>query len=152
MNKWLYRIFMVLFPLVGGALGLWGATDSKVTELTYVAPLFLLPMTPFFYVWLYKMWAAIQDGHARTTPGKAVLLMFVPLFNWYWIFQVLPGYATDYNAYIARHGVQAPKLNQGVILATMILPIAFPLSLLFLPWLLIGRICEAVNALPTTKA
>jgi hypothetical protein len=143
---------MVLLPLVGGGLALWAATDSKVTELAYVAPLFVLPTAPFFYVWLYKMWAAIQDGHARTTPGKAVLLMFVPFFNLYWIFQVLPGYATDYNAFIERHRIQAPKLSQGIILATMLLPLAFPLSLLFMPWLLIARVCEAVNALPTTRA
>ena len=29
----------------------------------------------------YKAWAALQDGHARTTPGKAVGLLFIPFFT-----------------------------------------------------------------------
>jgi hypothetical protein len=152
MNKWTYRGFMMGFPLIGAALAVWAATDSKVTELMYVAPFFFVVGAPFIYVWLYKMWAAIQDGHARTTPGKAVALMFVPIFNWYWIFQVLPGYATDYNAYLDRHRIPAPKLSQNFILAALILPIAFPLGGLLFGWLLIGRMCDAVNALPTTRA
>src|SRR6266852_5492001 len=52
-------------------------------------PWLLLPMSTAVVLTMslwYRMWSAIQDGHARTTPGKAVGLMFVPLFNVYWMF------------------------------------------------------------------
>jgi len=148
MSKWTYRILLVMFPLIGGLLAAWGAEDSKVTELLYVAPIPIVLSIPFMYIFLYKMWAAIQDGQARTTPGKAIGLLFVPLFNYYWIFQVLPGYATDYNRFIERHRINAPRLSMGLILAAMFIP---GVSLI-LWWILFGKICDGVNALPNTKA
>ena len=56
-----------------------------------------------YYVLLYKAWTAIQDGHARTTPAAAVGLMLVPMFNLYWQFQAIWGFAVDYNKYVSRH-------------------------------------------------
>src|SRR5438128_808183 len=58
-------------------------------------------------VLLYKAWQSIQDGQARTTPGKAVGFMFIPLFNLYWIFQAIYGFAVDYNKYTQRHNIAA---------------------------------------------
>jgi len=69
----------------------------------------------------HRSWAAIQDGHARTTPGKAVGFLFIPLFNLYWIFQALPGFAKDYNRFIARHNIGAPALPEPFFLTATIL-------------------------------
>lgn len=108
----------------------------------------------------YKMWAAIQDGQARTTPGKAVGLLFVPFFNLYWAFQVIWGFAKDYNAYAQRHGIQAERLPEGLFLAYIIL--------CFLTWipvlghvimvvnfiiglLMVSKICDAINATPAVS-
>ncbi len=99
------------------------------------------------YVLIYKMWGAIQDGQARTTPDKAIGFMFIPFFNYFWIFQIWPGYATDFNNFVDRHRVQTPKLSQGLILATMFIPLVN----VFLAWILIGQICDGVNALPHTR-
>lgn len=35
---------------------------------------------------LYNLWKIIPPSIARTTPGKAVGFLFIPFFNWYWIF------------------------------------------------------------------
>ncbi len=35
---------------------------------------------------VYKLWDSIQDGTARTTPGKGVGFLFIPFFNFYWIY------------------------------------------------------------------
>jgi len=35
---------------------------------------------------VYKAWEAIQNGHARTSPGKAVGFLFIPCFSLYWMF------------------------------------------------------------------
>lgn len=67
-------------------------------------------------VLIYQLWAAIQDGQARTSPGKAVGFMLIPLFNLYWMFQAIHGFAQDYNKYIARHGIKVPQLEEKLFL------------------------------------
>ena len=72
-------------------------------------------------LWLmlfYKSWQAIQDGHARTTPGKAIGFLFIPFFLAYWMFQCIWGFAKDYNAYIERHGIETKRLPSGFFLLT----------------------------------
>jgi hypothetical protein len=112
-------------------------------------------------VLFYKMWAAIQDGHARTTPGKAVGFLFIPLFNLYWAFQAIWGFAKDYNAYLIRHSVNAPKLPEGLFLAYVILVLCAVIPLLGLLLALVNfviliimvmKICDAINALPTAPS
>ena len=143
MNKWIYRALIPVGGAVGYLLTIWGATDSKVTELLAVSWVPLVIAVIANYVFIYKMWKAIQDGHARTSPGKAVGLLFVPLFNIYWIFQVLPGYATDFNAFVQRHQIQGAKpLSQGLIIAMMFVPVVN----IFLFWMFIGQVCDGVNA------
>src|SRR4030042_1209335 len=59
-----------------------------------------------------RAWAAIQDGHARTTPNRAIGFLFVPLFNLYWVFVALHGFALDYNAFVTRHRIRARQLSE----------------------------------------
>src|SRR4030042_907761 len=61
---------------------------------------------------LRRAWAAIQDGHARTTPNRAIGFLFVPLFNLYWVFVALHGFALDYNAFVTRHRIRARQLSE----------------------------------------
>lgn len=73
-------------------------------------------------VLIYKIWKAIQDGPARTTPGKAVGFMFIPFFNLYWIFQAYWGWAVDYNRYVREKNVpNAPSVSEGMVLTICIL-------------------------------
>lgn len=46
---------------------------------------------------VHRMWSAVPTAQARTRPGWAVGLLFVPLFNLYWLFQAIAGFATDWN-------------------------------------------------------
>jgi len=73
------------------------------------------------FILLYRFWQVVQDGKARTTPGKAVGFMFIPLFNFYWFFVAFWGLAKDMNAYVKNHGVAAGQVNEGVALATCVL-------------------------------
>lgn len=104
----------------------------------------------------YKMWDAIQDGHARTTPGMAVGLMFIPFFNLYWMFQAIWGYSKDYNAYLQRHQVAAQPLPENLFLIYCIMTIAsmvpyvgglVALACLVILIILLVKICGAINAL-----
>ena len=103
------------------------------------------------------MWESIQDGHARTSAGKAIGFLFIPFFNLYWIFQVLWGFSKDYNAYVERHALDAKKLSEGLFLACTILPlttcIPFLNFLTIIPYwivftMVVSQVCDAVNALP----
>jgi len=81
---------------------------------------------------LYYYWVSIQDGHARTTPKKAVGYLFIPVFNIYWGFVVSFGLARDMNAYAWRHDVRNVHVHEGLVLAPFILWIAGMVSSFFL--------------------
>jgi hypothetical protein len=69
----------------------------------------------------YRFWAVIQKGGgARTTPGLAVGLLFVPLFNFYWQFVSTHGLAQDMNAYCRRNNIPG-QVNESMALAICIL-------------------------------
>ena len=122
--------------------------------LSYVLMLFVagVMMTLF-----YKMWASIQDGYARTSPGKAIGFLFIPFFNIYWAFQAICFFSKDYNSFVDRHSVDAPRLPEGLFLAFTILifttwiPV-IGLLLLFVNYFIglamVLKICDGVNALP----
>jgi hypothetical protein len=81
-------------------------------------------MTVIIYLLLYKSWQAIQDGHQRTTPGKAVGFSFIPYFNLYWIFQAYWGFAKDYNAFLDRNSLSSERLSTNLFLTYCILTVA----------------------------
>jgi len=130
-------------------------------------PLFeFFPLLVIFVLMLFvfqRMWKSIQDGHARTSPDNALAFCFIPLFNLYWAFPVLWGFAVDYNRYLDRHHLEHEKLPEGAFLAAsvafvatwIITPIAQSLtffSLLILVnavllSIVVARACDAVNAL-----
>ncbi len=56
-----------------------------------------LPGVVAWMVLIHRMWSALPPAVARTTPGMAVGLCFVPLFNLYWVFVALLGWAQDAN-------------------------------------------------------
>lgn len=128
-------------------------------DLMIIGFLFVLVFFIFFWVLVHKMWAVIQDGNARTTPGKAVGYMFIPFYNIYWIFVALAGFAKDYNAYIERHGIQAKPLSEGLFLAftwvwllgALPIPIVgeiFSFIEVILSIFIVNSICDAINAVP----
>jgi len=73
-----------------------------------------------YMVFLYKIWAAIQGVHARTTPGRAVGFMFIPFYNFYWVFQAVGGWAPDYNKLVEESGSGLMHASEGLGLALSI--------------------------------
>jgi hypothetical protein len=103
----------------------------------------------------YKSWAAIQDGHARTTPGKAIGFFFIPFFNIYWAFQAIWGLSKDFNAYLQRHSISSAKLPESLFLAYCILCFTTWIPILglvllvvnyFVGLMMVSALCDAVNA------
>jgi phosphate transport system permease protein len=147
-----------------------GYSSVAFPIVTALVGLVELACTAIFFLFIYYMWAAIQDGgHARTTPAKAVGFLFIPIFNIYWSFQVWWGFAKDYNAFVEERAPNTPRLSEWLCLAFCIfsLLIYIPLvpslqkfaflapvfavvslmQLILFFWTM-SSICNAVNALP----
>jgi hypothetical protein len=84
----------------------------------------------FIMMILYRAWKAIQDEQVRTTPGKAIGYLFIPLFNFYWLFVAVGGFAAAFNRYAARHRIAARQLSPALfythcVLSLVGIPIGF---------------------------
>lgn len=114
-----------------------------------------------WYLLLYRAWAVIQDDNASTTPEKAVAFIFIPFYNFYWIFKAWHGLARDYNRYVAGYGLKAPKMKENLFLAFCILFICSMVPILNylagLPFLVIfiitaNETIDGVNSLLVLQA
>lgn len=157
-------LILCMASIVLMAVGVWRIREvgdaTPIFMLLGISTLLVIISIVAFCVLVYKMWAAIQDGHARTRPGWAVGALFIPIYNIYWMFQVFPGFATDYNAYLTRHGINAPPLSTSIFTAyvAMCIIVLIPyLGLLAVPaayivmLLMIAQICDAVNRVPAVQ-
>jgi hypothetical protein len=106
------RYYITSFLLLGAAclviLIIGTAIDNEDVLALVILP--VLAMYIIGLVFHYRAWKAIQDGFASTTPAKSVAYLFIPLFNIYWLFRTLYGYANDFNEYISRHDIEVKKL------------------------------------------
>ena len=158
-------IAIAMFAFIGSAVASEnGNLDSTATGVIAGAGVLVLLLaiacflasSIVLFVLYYKMWAAIQDGHALTTPGIAVGFMFIPLFNIYWMFQAIWGYSKDYNEFLRRHAIATKPLSEGLFLAACIVP--WLVIIPFVGWLagianliifiiVVNSICDSINAL-----
>jgi hypothetical protein len=133
-----------------------------------VIPFLMIPaMAPMLLgviaqlVLVYKMWAAIADDRPRTSPGAAVGLVFVPLFNLYWVFQAYFGWTKDFNRAASERGLAVRRAPEGLALAICIFTILSGLPLLGLAFAALNQLLllvfmngaiNSVNSLLEAKA
>jgi len=112
-----------------------------------------------------RAWGYIQDDHPRTTPGRAIGFLFIPFYNIYWIFQVIKGFAEDYNKYITEKGFASkigllPKGSFSSLCIIRIITIflsrtIFGLLLFFIEFIIllivVSKVCDAINDLGWVK-
>lgn len=89
-----------------------------------------------FCVLLYQIWRFVINESIRQrltpsieTPGKAVGFMFIPFYNFYWIFQAFGKLPKDLNA-LARAKGSTTMMSEGLGMAIPIL-----LLLCFIPFI-----------------
>ena len=63
-----------------------------------LSPVYILAVV-FAMILLFKCWKALPEAHRKTTPGKAVGFLFIPLYNFYWVFVSFPALAKGYYLY-----------------------------------------------------
>jgi hypothetical protein len=86
-----------------------------------VTPIYIVGAV-FGYMLLYQLWKRIPLDIARTTPGKAVIFMLIPIVNLYWVFVAYKGLGEDMNKTLQRHGNQH-QVNESLGLPLCILAI-----------------------------
>ena len=89
---------------------------------------------------VYKAWASIEDGKPRTTPIVAVLLLFVPIFNIYWMFQAYWGWTQDFNEYAKKHNLSVRRAPEGLALTYCIFLLLGSIPILGLPFALVNQV------------
>jgi len=73
-----------------------------------------------FVVLVYKMWRIVPLEFARTTPGKAVGFMFIPFFNFYWLFPAIWGWTKDFNSFLRQRQIDSRYAPEGLGLAIVV--------------------------------
>ncbi len=143
------------FLIIGGqlctaffvALALNPATD----EMAAAVPIPMLVSVIAYWALVYNMWAAMPAGEGRTTPGKALGLLFAPIFNIYWVFNVFVGFAADYNKYLDKQRSSAPRLSEGLMIA-MLLCMGIPVVGWIVLTIGIAKIVDAMRVLRDGRA
>ncbi len=75
-------------------------------------------------VFHYQLWALIPAEHAETTPGRAVGFLFIPFYNFYWVFQSCVGVARSLNRLAESRGFDMRKASTGFATAYSVCMVA----------------------------
>jgi hypothetical protein len=127
--------------LVWGGFAMFIAGIMQSKDNTYAMTL-LIPsglvsvISGYIYslICLYRCWQAIQGFTARTTAGKAVGFLFIPIYNLFWVFVSLKGLASDANEFLENRG-EKKKISEGLSVTTATLYV-IPYINLFVPVLI----------------
>jgi hypothetical protein len=132
------RAFLLAAILSGAAIAvtayflshLLSVDDPVFGKVLYIiSTCALLYITTLKLIFIYNMWQLLPSSEAKTTPTKAVLLLFVPLFNLGWIFRAISGFAKNYNHIITKENAKSDILPQRLFFGTSFL---YFLTLLFI--------------------
>lgn len=105
---------------------IWEYWGLKVVPVILIA----LAVTGLYAVLLYRCWDFLQDGSARMSPGRAVGLLFLPGFNFYWNFEAIGGLAADIRAEASRRQVSAEWVSEGLALTYCVFCCTLPAACL----------------------
>lgn len=161
-----------------GSLGMGTAVSERDYEnvatvfifvaLTYLGSLLLCVGSIMLFILIYRMWKVLPPKDARTTPAKALGFMFIPFFNFYWIFIALWGWAVDFNRMLKKYNIPSYPVSEYLALGMIIycfatIPIYIGFSIAGIGWvtpfiqlpyilmlsMFIYQICSSLNALPS---
>ena len=96
---------------------------------------------------LYRAWFCLSRAGATVSPGLAVGLLFVPFFNFYWLFRAYFGFAREWNFLTQYYEDtrRAPRMSEGLFLAFCIVILIFPVVGFILIFPVMSSMCKAIN-------
>lgn len=83
---------------------------------------------------IYQGWRSIQDGEAYTSPEKAVGYLFIPFYNYYWVFIALRRMFIDMNRYDKK--TYANYEYATFVSVVSVIPLINLLNIIFVPILM----------------
>ena len=124
----LYRLWLWFASLACASLPLFYlvSTSLKLSKPTIIGIMltFAVIISVIGYLLLYRLWTLIQDGEARTTPGKAVGFCLIPLYNIYWNYTAYVGLAADLNKYCDKYGIEFRRVDERLALIWYVLSVS----------------------------
>lgn len=160
LSKGFYVGSIIAAGITGSILCALGVIQIEEDLGPLVFSLGLLLIVYAGIVWLillHKLWTTIEGEQARTTAGKAVGFLFIPFYNYYWIFQAILGWAQDFNRFTTKNKLSTPRVSEPVALTICILSlvsfIPFVCFLTIVPniVLIIIFMVQAINAVNATR-
>jgi hypothetical protein len=138
--SWVLGIAMLALVIEAGS----HINDDEMAALVAVGVLNFLAAIPtavVFFIWLYGAWDAVPPQYRGTSPGRAVGFLFIPFFNFYWVFRAIPGLSASIKrARRALAGGCAGGAGFGIGIAVCVIGIIPYVGILAWPFLLIWMI------------
>jgi hypothetical protein len=75
----------------------------------FVGSISLYSIIVYFIFWK-RSWSYIQDEHTAIKTRGVIWRLLVPVYSLYGLFQVVVGFAKNYNAFVERHRVNTEPL------------------------------------------
>lgn len=132
--------------------------DFKYRNPATIFPLSLVTMGIYSLVWIYKIHSELArrfpDNKTITSPGLALGLCFVPIFNIIWFIILLYGVVQRANEVLKEQGLPPAASNDGVLAMLVVGQIANIASLAFMPlalisvvllWIVTAKVQAALN-------
>ncbi|THB63185.1 MAG: DUF4339 domain-containing protein [Desulfovibrio sp.] len=79
---------------------------------------------------LFRFWHLIQDAEPGITPKTALGSMFIPVYNFYWVFQAHHTLARTMNSSMAQRQIQGRLINTQMVFIMCIAFIAAAINVL----------------------
>jgi hypothetical protein len=144
-------VFFAAGPIVSEGFRRPGSPPFVVGVLFWVlAGLTELTAQVCCLIWLYQAWRVVLHGDEEFSAGLMVGLLFIPFFNFYWMFRAIPGLSLAIQQelkYLAPTRAHSTGWVPGMIACILaLIPYLQPIALcMFLGWMLIAN--NAVNRL-----
>jgi hypothetical protein len=134
MNKMMYTVGYPVLGFLGLILYFVGFSQSMSVDpatgmpvnsgpsgLAVLGGLMLFVSAIIFFAWIWNLWASLPESHRKHSPAKATLLLLIPLWNIYWIFEAVWGWTKSYNAFLQEENVNLQQASEGIALSIPIL-------------------------------
>ncbi len=135
MGWWICCVCVVAIQLMLIAVATSPGSLPLFIKATVLIALVVAPVSAlvFYLLIIRKLWSLIPANEAKTTPGKAIGFLFIPLFNFYWQFIAIYGLAKALNIEILKTPIENKKVTEALCLSVCITALAI-FGALLLHW------------------
>lgn len=153
---------LLLLPLAAMTAAYTVSATQDLSEILMAFSLFVgLPTLVLFCVfsavYIHQAWTFVPEQQRTSSPGMMVGLLFIPVFNFIWLFFAVPGLSSATNRLVLPYET-IPRAPQGLGVAfCLAFPLAFiwspaPAILLFGMWVVAQtEVLTAIHALAHGK-